>query len=77
MKPPFVRITAECSKCGKFTVDRKPNKNPGTAAATYAAAPIFYSTVKCPKCPYYADILDQQLIVPAETFGSRQDGFEF
>ena len=65
MKPPFVRITAECrAGHGQFQVDRKPNKRQAQRSQDQG----FYDAVKCPVCPWWATITDQIMITadPAE-----------
>jgi hypothetical protein len=72
MKPPYVEITAECSNHGRFMVQRKPNKNPGTANEGGQASGL-YCAVKCPKCPWWATIIEQKLVeLAAEVSGDRQ-----
>lgn len=77
MKPPYVRITARCEKHGVFVVEKKPNRTVSTAAPRGTEPSGFYQAVKCPRCPFYAEITQQELIQPeappvveqAEMFG--------
>lgn len=75
MKPLYILITAECHIHGRFQLERKPNKRVPTSPDRAG----FYDAVKCPKCPYWATIIGQQLatvedIKPA-TDGSAAEYF--
>lgn len=73
MKPPFVRITAECSHHGKFQVEKKPNKY--RPDGWTSPEPWKYSAVVCPKCPLWGKIINQELIEQEpETTADSQAG---
>jgi ssDNA-binding Zn-finger/Zn-ribbon topoisomerase 1 len=59
MKPPYIDITAECSRHGQFRELRKPNKRTENIQKGQEG---FYSAVKCPKCPWWATIITQNRI---------------
>lgn len=67
MKPPYIRITARCERHGVFQLARKPNKRVDTDNSRVRLG--FYDAVKCPKCPWWADIVSQVIVAgePAET----------
>lgn len=62
MKPPYVKITAECQAHGRFQVERKPNKRHPDSSSPRDG---LYDAVKCPKCPYWGTIIEQAIITVA------------
>jgi hypothetical protein len=64
MKPPYVRITATCSRHGQFTADRKPNtvRENGTRLNQLR----LYDAVVCPRCRMWATINEQTMVVANE-----------
>uniref|UniRef100_C6E6T0 Uncharacterized protein n=1 Tax=Geobacter sp. (strain M21) TaxID=443144 RepID=C6E6T0_GEOSM len=55
-----VLITAECTCHGRFTVLRKLNKRQDTGSGRVNNG--FYDAVKCPKCPWWAKIIEQKIV---------------
>jgi hypothetical protein len=65
----YVEITAECSKHGRFTVQKKPNRyQPDSGKKSDG----MYSAVKCPKCPWWATILEQRMVSPDGKNGTKR-----
>jgi len=63
MKPPYVKIIAECATHGRFTLERKPNKVLG--AGQPASMQGLYQAVVCDKCRMWATIIEQTIITAA------------
>jgi hypothetical protein len=71
MKPPYVEITARCSSHGTFTLVRKPNKRRENIPASRQG---FYDAVKCPRCPFWATIIEQTVITTAPVAATNTTG---
>lgn len=57
----YVEIVAECSRHGRFQVQKPLNKRPDNGSGRVNDGR--YAAVKCPKCPWWATIVEQRLVV--------------
>lgn len=73
MKPPYAIITAECSRHGRFQVERKPNPKAGQLHPNGSGALIQkypHAAIVCPKCRMWAEIQEVKEVV-CESKGIR------
>ncbi len=64
LKRPFYRLTANCSKHGTVTVERKPNPQSGQPWPTGSGGitPPYPRSVVCPHCPWHCAVTSAELI---------------